>query len=61
MFLHHKEMNIKNQDQDLLQIKMNIVRSKVSFKRLKDKELSQWQKIPTSIAGDSMNLSLIHI
>ena len=48
-------MNIKNQDQDLLQIKMNIVRSKVSFKRLKDKELSQWQKIPTSIAGDSMN------
>ena len=48
-------MNIKNQDQDLLQIKMNIVRSKVSFKRLKDKELSKWQKIPTSIAGDSMN------
>ena len=48
-------MNIKNQDQDLLQIKMNIVRSKVSFKRLKDKKLSQWQKIPTSIAGDSMN------
>ena len=34
---------------------MNIVRSQLSFKRLKDKELSKWQKIPTSIAGDSMN------
>ena len=48
-------MNTKNQDQASLQIKMNIVRSQVSFKRLKDKELRQWQKIPTSIAGDSMN------
>ena len=34
---------------------MNIFRSQVSFKRLKDKELSKWQRIPTSIAGDSMN------
>jgi len=48
-------MNIKSQVQDLQQIKMSIIRSQVSFKRLEAKELSKWAKIPTSIAGDCMN------
>ena len=48
-------MSIKSQDQDLQQIKMNIVRSQVNYKILKDEEIRKWQKIPTSIAGDSMN------
>lgn len=55
MFLPLKERSIKNLVLVLLQIKMNISRLKIDYRKLDTKILKQWSKIPTCIVGDCMN------
>ena len=55
MFLPLKERSIKILVLVLLQIKMNISRLKIDYRKLDTKILKQWSKIPTCIVGDCMN------